>query len=155
MTFDKMFRMTVGGFIGALIGAASIAPMYMFIASVGMVPSSAWRNAFIFAILCLPLLIVAAMAERHEGQDQQRWFRRVIPFCLGSAILAALVCAAPALVTNEVKTDASVICFLSFGWMSGMQGGFFLLLFRDEVSHQSEEAHRDPTSFPGRLPPYW
>lgn len=156
MTFDKMSRMVVGGSIGALIGAASIAPMYMFIASVGMVPASPWRNVFIFAILCLPLLIVGAVAERHEGQDQKKWLRRVVPFCLGSATLAALACAAPALVTNEVKTDASVICFLSFGWMAGMQGGFFLLLFRDEVRRQDEEAEDAATgSIPGRLPPYW
>jgi len=132
--------MLIGAGIGAVIGAASILPLYLFIASVGMVPGSWGRNVLIFAFLALPLVLVGVRAERHEGQSQQRWFRRTIPICLASAIACACACAGPAFVANETKTDASVVCFLSFGWLSGMQGAFFLLLMRDETRRASDRA---------------
>lgn len=133
MALPRIARMVVGAGIGATIGSASILPMYMFIASVGMVPGSWGRSVLIFAILCLPLILLGGMSERHEGEDQQQWFRRIIPICLISAIACACCCAGPAFVANEAKTDASVVCFLSFGWLSGMQGAFFLSLAYDEI----------------------
>jgi len=151
MTLARVARIIVGAGIGTLIGAASITPLYLFIASVGMVPSSLWRNVIIFAVLCSPLLFVGAVAERQEGPNQQRWLRRIIPICLGAAIVGALLCAGPAFVANETKTDASVVCFLAFGWLSGMQGAFFILLAR------STPRRIEPviTNASDRITPYW
>jgi len=151
MTLARMSRMVIGAGIGLLIGAASIAPLYAFIASVGMVPSSLWRNALIFGVLCSPLLFVGAVAERHEGSSQQRWLRRIIPFCLITAAIGSVLCAGPAFVANETKTDASVVCFLAFGWLSGMQGAFFILLARS-TPRRIEPVITDASD---RITPYW
>lgn len=151
MTLARMGRIIVGAGIGTLIGVASITPLYLFIASVGMVPSSPWRNAMIFAVLCSPLMFVGAVAERYEGPNQQRWLRRIIPYCLATAAIGAVLCAGPAFVANETKTDASVVCFLAFGWLSGMQGAFFILLAR------STPRRAEPviTNASDRVTPYW
>ena len=133
MSLARLTRMTIGAGIGTIVGTASILPLYLFIASVGMVPGSWERSVMIFLVLCLPLFAVGAMSERHEGPNQQRWFRQIIPVCLGVAATSALLCAGAAFVSNEAKTDASVVCFASFGWLSGMQGAFFIMLSRDEV----------------------
>jgi hypothetical protein len=116
--------------VGLLIGAFSIAPLFLFIASIGITPNSILQNLILFLFLCIPSALVGAVSERQGYPIRQHRYRRIIPYCLGAAFLGALICAIPAYGIHESKTDASMVCFLALGWLSGMQGAFFIVLSR-------------------------
>jgi len=120
----------IGGGVGSVISAISIAPLYLFVSSLGIIPDSFWRNLFIYSILCTPLAFIGCIFRRHDRPGRENRFHRIIPFCVGAAVAGALLCAIPAFVTFGSKTDASIVFFLSLGWLSGMQGAFFFQLFR-------------------------